>query len=1410
MKKKLRLVCTMLICITLFSSEIFRICAFAAETDEAAVLNSDSGENADSESLKDNVSETTEDTEYKDGNSGDTDEDLKEESAEENPEGENSEEENPEGESPEGENPDEENSEGENPDEENLDEENLTEEEPAEEEPEEEELPEEENAEEEQNPLDGLTVTGAVELDSSRGSAGSCFHAKLHVSIEGETEDMDLENISCKWIYEGSDVTLLTDSHDPDEACTFQVVNSKDTTTVIGAEIYLDKVCIGELEGAEYQILEINSERMLGSFTAKIADGMEVDLMNTGECVTGGEITFTAGLNRTYIESLGQEVKEIAVIYASDTVTMSFTSGGQYSASMDILHNSSGASVPKVKISLDGGIEIFVSGKKALKVDREAPVVNVSLTDGSRIIRKEWLSQSNGCENLQLKIDVKDASEIQTCKVTSDAGTDEYGISRGEDGYYAAIHPEEGITEYNIYVEDRNGNCSEAAYTVKIDNTEPSAEVKVSFAGEARVSCEEEIKDGYTLGSGQGAVYSDGSITMNLEVCEGESGSEEASGLGKVTARVLITTIEGEREQNFAFACNGEMQTTAVFCISGNQPEPEMNYQIKEVSIEDLAGNDTKVTSEGGCVDEVVYAVDNRMPEITYQYPDGITETTPEETIYYGEAITGTVEITDLNLSQYLLVVENEKKFDEAEIKEESADEKKAVYSFALSSDGKYQINAQAESIPDAWVGRGSIDLSSPILIVDTLVPVIELKLSEEGGAELANYANQYYRTNINAQVLITEKNMDLAEVSIYCDGGLQIHYTQDDFSMDAEEELHTLLSSLSEEGEYYIEISCIDKTGKTASFASDHFFIDKTAPKVTITYDNYEARNEFYYNVERTATIEVVDAALNKESTELKIVSVQGSTPGLSGWTESGEGKEKTYTAQVKFERDDIYDVSFVCEDLAGNQSEECDGGHFVIDRAAPVILIEFDRYDSKNEIYYKEDRTAIITVEDLSFDAESFSVSNTGEEDVVPVSSSGSFRGSETRRQTEILCNEEGTYLFSISAQDLAGNEAVTVSSERFVIDKTAPEIEISGITHESANQGELLPLIAYRDKYLDDNSSEVLLNGYKNGTVSVSAVTMPDKDSRNVEYDVFPKTREKDDVYTLTVHIEDLAGNWSEEEYVFSVNRFGSTFGVDKATAELIENYYTSIEQDVVITEVNVDHLEQEEITISFNGEPRTLKKNRDYQITAQGDQATWKSYTYTIYKKNFEKEGQYTVSIFSKDKAQNQSDNNVQNLEIAFAVDKTSPSIVVTELEDGGVYTENELTFRMDIKDNMCLEGASLIINGVEAAYYDSDELTNAVSYKLSETKEPMNIIIRATDMVGNTSEKRFSSIILGQEIKIIEEEEAALSSGLSVDLSEAAPMRAGHLRVGFFVMMGTAAVLILAAIALKRKKEQGEL
>lgn len=1244
-------------------------------------------------------------------------------------------------------------------------------------------------------------VTGCIDLDSNKGAIGNEFMAQINIS-----DNIDMNNMYCKWNYEENDIELLTNSSSLDENYKFRVIKSEDKVIRISAEIYRGDVRLGTLTSTDYTISAIDIDMLLSHFTAQISDSMDIDLMSTGECVIGGKINFIAELNTSYIKSLDYKVEEVIVTYASNAESMTGNTDGQYAKSVNIQQTSLEICVPKIKIVFFGGIEATVSAKKTLRLDKEAPLVNVSLVDGNNVIKKEWLSQNDGYENLQLKIDVKDVSNISRCTVTSSNSTGTSIMNKINNSYYVKVDLKEQITDYTIFIEDAGGNYTEVIYTLKVDNTNPSEEIKVSFSGKQEIICEEEIKAGYYLGEGQGNVYSDGHVTMNFEVTDDVDSSKVSSGISKVVVTVLVATADGEQEQKYILKYNGKSEENLSFCINKNQPEPEMIFQIKQVFLEDQAGNSVELLKEDECVDAVKYFIDGRAPFIEYKYPGGTVDTESEDIIYYQESSVATVEISDLNLSQYQINVENVNEYEKTEIKKETSGDTKEIYSLALNKDGKYQICTEANFISRYRQNQDNAKENSKTMIVDTLVPVIEVKLFNDKGTELTHYANGFYNETIKVQIYVVEKNVDLIKVTAFCDGNLKNIYTEDDFETSLQEGSHLLTCNLSEEGEYHLEVICKDKTGKEAKFQSETFTIDKTAPKVTITYDNNDAKNEFYFNAERIATIEVEDASFDRESIKLNIESAKNNKPALSGWSESGRGKEKVYTAQVRFTRDDIYDVSFCCEDLAGNHSEEYDGGHFVIDRTSPVIHIEYDNYSSKNEIYYKENRTAFITVEDISFDEDSFTVSNAGEENVVSVNNSGNWNGSDISHMTEIICSEEGAYHFSIYAEDLAGNGAAIASSEYFIIDKTAPEIKISGITHESANQGDVVPVISYKDKYLDDDYSVIELSGYKNGIISVSTKVTSEKDSRSVQYDVFPKTREMDDVYTLKVHIEDKAGNESEEEYLFSVNRFGSTFSINKSTAELVASYYTNIEQDIVITEVNVDNLEQEEITVSFNGEPRTLNKNTDYIITSQGSSATWKSYTYTIYKKNFEKEGQYIVSVFSKDTADNQSDNNAQDIEIAFAVDKTAPSIVVTNLEANGVYTQSQLSFHMDIKDNMCLESANLFVNGKEVQFYTQEELKNAVSYKLEESDKPVNIIIRATDIVGNTSEKKFSNIRINQVIETVEKEEATEGDMLA-GKSNQTLAQMNILRMVVIAMPVTAVLLVISAVGLRKKKER---
>ena len=84
-------------------------------------------------------------------------------------------------------------------------------------------------------------------------------------------------------------------------------------------------------------------------------------------------------------------------------------------------------------------------------------------------------------------------------------------------------------------------------------------------------------------------------------------------------------------------------------------------------------------------------------------------------------------------------------------------------------------------------------------------------------------------------------------------------------------------------------------------------------------------------------------------------------------------------------------------------------------------------------------------------------------------------------------------------------------------------------------------------------------------------------------------FSYDKETDDLYSMEVRANDLAGNQSNVKILFSVNRFGSVYTFDTQTEKLIGKngkYYNNREQTLVITETNVDTLEFKEITMNFN--------------------------------------------------------------------------------------------------------------------------------------------------------------------------------------------------------------------------------
>lgn len=211
------------------------------------------------------------------------------------------------------------------------------------------------------------------------------------------------------------------------------------------------------------------------------------------------------------------------------------------------------------------------------------------------------------------------------------------------------------------------------------------------------------------------------------------------------------------------------------------------------------------------------------------------------------------------------------------------------------------------------------------------------------------------------------------------------------------------------------------------------------------------------------------------------------------------------------------------------------------------------------------------------------------------------------------------------------------------------------------------------------------------------------------------------EADGIYSLRCSVKDMAGNESEDifteeigqeaaEIMFSVNRQGSTYRVDQNTVRLLGKYVQSAE-DIVVTEINTNALSDIKITLFKNDKTIILKEGKNYHLDVAGGAGEWYTYSYTIYQNNFEDDGVYRIVVYSEDEAGNVAENtlDVKELEIAFAVDKTNPNVVVTNLESNAVYPYENYTVIMQASDNLKLSGIEMFLDGASYKAWNAEEI-----------------------------------------------------------------------------------------------------
>ncbi len=993
--------------------------------------------------------------------------------------------------------------------------------------------------------------------------------------------------------------------------------------------------------------------------------------------------------------------------------------------------------------------------------------VNVSTIDNNGIWQKVALSP------FAMSLSASTIREIKTIRITKKDESEnitEIAVDQVSRSFSEGVHifnstvyipVEEGAKDYEVSClfygdEDNSDNYKPVATkTVRIDNTAPSAEIVVE-GDENEINLTSFGRFFHDFTRGWFAANND--ITVLIKVpknCDGETDEKKVSGFDSITYKVNDKEVTKSVDKINPAKSTDEYYVFEEKIKSTGENEID-KYAVQVLSVCDFAGNVAYSVDGIKEFGRTRFIIDRTAPTIVYDIDGQVAQ--DENRLYFDGSARGKVTIEDIDLDVDSIKFRNEdgsvKYVVPSYNEKDSTELSKRIYDFLLENDGAYKIETTASDT----LGQTSSETSTEI-VVDKTAPKIEITYDKE--APSAD-GNKYYPSNVQITVKVNDKWLDKTSSfvrvkKIDVAGGEVGVEPLNNWSGDLGDDEHVITFTTDGDGFYQVSVEANDMSKNHDSAEGNKFGVDTTAPEVTLTFDENDPHNDKYYDKARTATITVTDFSFNEDEAKLAVDEQIGKA-SASSWANTAVN---VYTRTVSFEQDGKYTLKFNCKDKAGNSSNEVSEAEFVIDRTAPEINVSYNSLTPGNGKYYKDTRIANVNIKEMSFDDKLVELAPQPVSDLGTMPGLGGFSSSDDKNVSQISFSEDGTYGYIIKCKDLAGNTATEYMSDIFIIDKTAPEVNFSGVENFSANNGEVAPTVVYGDKYIDIQASKVTLKGANNGPVNVGSSVKQIENGFAVSYSDFAHDKSMDDLYVLEATVCDMAGNQTKDELVFSVNRHGSVFVVGDVARKFNEKYYINAPKDITITEINIDELTQKDVSISRDGSIRELVNGKDYSVSRQGSDTSWKTYTYTIGKKNFGTDGIYSVTVYSKDKATNVQDNKSRDAEITFAVDMTAPGIVSAGLEEGGVYKQDSIDFNVDVTDNMGVENLTIYKDGQIVKACTGEELEGAGGVEtitLNESEERQSVTVIAQDYAGNKETLAIGGVLVSTKEIPVETED----------------------------------------------------
>ncbi len=1116
------------------------------------------------------------------------------------------------------------------------------------------------------------------------------------------------------------------------------------------------------------------------------------------------------GINKISIKLNGKELKEdsdgneILNNYSNELIT---------EKNFSVVVKDEGENTIDVKVINNLGVEKTSTQK--IYIDTKTPEINkfeyVRINDDpfSKILN--FLSFGNFFnEEVKVNITASDSGS-GLAEMTLTVGEKTHTSTTATNGVYTFTLPVDETLDtktgkliaaaVSAKVTDNVGHYSQAAPTEKnsniqsnnlmIETVKPEADIKVS-------------------GSNKHGDWYSSDVKFTVKATDSDSG-----------VRSVIASINGKELLNKDFSKSKEKTvSTDAFTISTKDAKikSDGSYELK-VTVTDNAGNVSKEYTEK------VYK-DITAPVITgfafnaKDYKEGREDAASVEATDYGfyfkKDTTVTISAKDdshssgiKSITYYTVDVDNNKSA------EKTVTVKDNKISFTVKADFKGQIYAKAtdnvKNITKDFVTPNSTIVESPSKHSEEN----HIAFSKDKASYKTENKTDLYSKNVPVAITVTDTYSGIREIEwsvtapydtnnnqsgkVTVDNNRKMSgdsgWKQDKTEANLVYVMKKTVTVSNNSNDIVVKVKMTDRAGNTSE-KSIKLSIDKTAPVIAVSYDNNSADATYtdIYKADRTATVTITERNFNASDVKVKMTNTDGAVPALSEWTKHADNNNPDatyYTAQVRYSADGDYTFDISYADRAKNSAAKFAQHKFTIDKTVPTVSVSYDNASAINGNYYKADRVATIAITEHNFDSSRVRIIGTATDNgkVVTFPAASGWSDNGDVHTATVSYSADAKYSFDIEFTDKAGNVMANYAADEFYVDKTAPTLTISGVADKSANNGTVAPVITVSDTNFSSKSVTYKLTGVNNGTVTYEASVTDTTNGRKITFADFEKAQKVDDIYTLTVASTDMAGNETTASITFSVNRFGSVY--DISAMDKTNGKYLKSEDDVVITETNVDSLKKSDTKVKLikNGTPTDLEEGKDYSVEETGGNGKWKQYKYKINKSLFTDDGKYSVSVYTVDAAGNVNENIAENkkAEISFGVDKTNPVVVPIDFESGSQYPVTTKTVSVEIKDNLVLDNVKIYLNDTEVKYNNEGE---SYTFDIPEKNEKQNVKIIATDAAGNELALTVDNFLV--------------TSNVFVRWFNNTPLFIGTI-VGIVVIIGAVIVLVV----LKRRKKESE-